>query len=227
MGSLCQTAPQEEKALEIKIPEKVTVSETATKILTTEDMKKIYELMYQYAYNDSKESLTNIQKERAKTIKLVPETKNYGEYIRLLESTKQINDNFLKQAETRALQDTKCNPKAFELTKTKSNLKELESFGRDKVVEIVTEALKKDHDENKISDADMVNNSNEVRLDYGKAEDYLRDLPSLNLQITEKCTWLDNFDKKFIIASDYGFDNLKWSKVKFQAFYIAFVRDSE
>ena len=139
---------------------------------------------------------------------------------------RHINTCKIKKQEDKKKEDDK--KKLEEENKKKElEIKELESFGRDKVVEIVTEALKKDHDENKISDADMVNNSNEVRLDYGKAEDYLRDLPSLNLQITEKCSWLDDFDKKFIIASDYGFDNLKWSKIQFQAFYIAFVRDSE
>jgi hypothetical protein len=233
---MCQTAPLEEKPIEViaqpqKIEEKKEEVILPTKELTDEELLEIYAMMYKLVFDDktaaeynydnkaAQETLTKIQKERAKEIRLVPQTKKFDAYIKLLKDTSKTITVILKNAETKALEVLKQEEKEFNFTKSKKTPEqdlELRTNAKNRLIRKLADDLREEN--KKMSEADYANALNEITFCLGKAEDYLQDLPAFNVLITEKCPEIDEIDKKCTLAADYGYDNLHFSLYKFIAF---------
>eukprot|EP00826_Nyctotherus_ovalis_P040827 TRINITY_DN4056_c0_g1_i5.p1 TRINITY_DN4056_c0_g1~~TRINITY_DN4056_c0_g1_i5.p1 ORF type:complete len:265 (+),score=74.07 TRINITY_DN4056_c0_g1_i5:48-797(+) len=169
MGNCCRSSQRNEG---IKLDEKVTPMPdlSGKAILTESDVVMILKRAYVQEYNTKLYEKRNLQSRRAK---LLGNKKPSNEYLELIEETKKLENEIIKETTSKVLEDCKVDPRIFERSKEALNKEKLQ----EEVAKGLMEEIKELQSKLGLSQEKIANLNEKYRTAYNEANFMLSSYP--------------------------------------------------
>ena len=214
MGNCCsRSSPKRYEGVNIPISPQLSSAYSTSKTLEHNDVKIIMKQMVYIAYNSKIYDKESLCSQRAKLVKEALDDK----YVKLIEKTKDLEDECMKNAEIQVLEQLKIDEKTFKNTKS--------SMNEENLIESVTLELLKDIEsiENKLSmNEEKIKKLNEQYSQaYSEAGFHLNSVPEVSMKISkawEHGTYPTYLSYQDILTSDKLYATFGLLPIETQAF---------